>query len=123
MNELKIQTELVLNCRRLGGYGMKMQNKHIAGVPDLLLSLPHTGAVIVEVKVKGGALTPLQKLTIQSMRNGGIKTGWAIVEYIGNGNAVVWAGNDVDNFGIKGNSMAKERGGNWPIEYIINACK
>jgi hypothetical protein len=86
--ELKYQKELVNATRAAGGYGIKMNNRFLAGVPDLLLKLPQWACTYyVEVKHEDFKcvptnlrikLTELQRLEIKKMQAAGMQAGWAV---------------------------------------------
>lgn len=49
--ETQFQKDLIDEAARQGGYGIKMSNKFLAGVPDLLIKMPAwPSAVLVEMK-------------------------------------------------------------------------
>lgn len=84
MNELEIQSHLIRQIKIDGGWGCKMNNKFLAGIPDLLLAHPLIGTGFAEVKiVKSGGLvllTPLQKETLKRMRGAKMHVGVIAVE-------------------------------------------
>jgi len=51
MSELKLQKWIMDRVKENGGQAIKMSNKFIAGVPDLLIKMPGYPAIISEVKV------------------------------------------------------------------------
>lgn len=52
MKEIDIQRELVNEARGLGGYAIKMSNRFLVGIPDLLIKLPGMQACLIEVKIE-----------------------------------------------------------------------
>jgi hypothetical protein len=53
MREVAIQRSILDLTEQAGGYGWKLSNAYISGVPDLLLFWPHFAPVIAEVKYLG----------------------------------------------------------------------
>ena len=122
MNELRTQAVLAAACKDQGGYGFKLQNQYLAGMQDLYIHLSSHYA-IVEVKLKGGRLSKLQRNTIKRMRAAGVPAGWCVVHHVGGGVAHIWAGPDVDDVNTTGEPLVRERGGDWPISEIIKMCQ
>lgn len=69
MNEVKVQRHILELNKANGGFGWKLSNAFISGVPDLLLFVPGFCPVVAEVKYIGAkerdfdvqvGLTPLQ---------------------------------------------------------------
>lgn len=50
MLELKFQTEILKSARLMDGYGQKIAHRFKVGVPDLLMSMPGHGMVLLECK-------------------------------------------------------------------------
>ena len=50
MNELNFQKALIDAAKKEGGYGFKMSNRHLAGIPDLLIKLPEFDTALIECK-------------------------------------------------------------------------
>ena len=114
MKELDIQRQIVKSCKKQGGYGLKMDNRFVAGIPDLLLSLPICGPALIEIKVKGNYPTPLQKKTLADMREAGIAAGLATIKQESPGRFVIVMSN--------GHVLLKPRGEEWPVKEMIQNC-
>jgi hypothetical protein len=123
MNELEIQTKIVEAARKDRGYAIKMQNRHLAGVPDLLVSFNGTGPALIEVKISGSVLklTPLQRITLQKMRLSGVMCGWLACELPAPGEMVLHVGTDFDAVSVKQSvkTYYKSRGEAIPIKEIV----
>lgn len=74
--ELKLQTDIIKSVERMGGYGLKMSNRFMIGIPDLLIMLPPYAPCIIEVKDFGEVVdkfnlkvpvTPKQNHTLNLM--------------------------------------------------------
>lgn len=50
MKELAFQTEILKSARLQGGFGQKIAHRFKVGVPDLLVSMPGHGMVLLECK-------------------------------------------------------------------------
>lgn len=51
--ELALQTNIIKSVRSDGGYGRKMSNRFLIGIPDLLIALPPFAPILAEVKDLG----------------------------------------------------------------------
>lgn len=86
MNELEIQSNIARSMSDdYGGFGVKLNNKFVAGIPDLLLSCVATGPFFLEIKMIEGPngiinLTPLQAHKIAVMQHAGCLVGVAAIE-------------------------------------------
>lgn len=88
MKEVDYQKKIIDAVNSQGGYGLKMSNRFLAGVPDLLIHLRPYPTAVVEVKMLtspvnldtpmqlGHSITPLQRSTLLRMRKAGLMTGW-----------------------------------------------
>lgn len=91
MNELKFQKKIIDEVKRFNrlSYAIKLNNRFLAGVPDLLIKVPGYDPLFVEVKVgkmsrdhvvKIGT-TAIQRSTMKKMEQSGLKTAvWTLVE-------------------------------------------
>lgn len=70
MKEVDIQRSILDLVRDVGGFGFKMSNQFLSGVPDLFVVLPTFAPVLMEVKNEGEVkettirkvgVTPLQR--------------------------------------------------------------
>ena len=50
MKELAFQSEILKSARLMGGFGQKIAHRFKVGIPDLLLSMPGSGMVLLECK-------------------------------------------------------------------------
>lgn len=88
-SELQYQTHLVEAANRMG-FGFKMSNRFLAGIPDLFLQVTGKPTLVVEIKkwtslpklpvtpIESG-LTPLQRQTLLDMLKAGTKCGWLAI--------------------------------------------
>lgn len=123
MNELRTQAVIAAACKDLGGYGIKLQNRHLAGIPDLFLAHPEAGLAFVEVKLKGGRPTVLQEETIKRMQAAGVPAGFMCVQHVTGGVADIWTARAWDDVNTMGPPIRKLRGGVWPVIEIIKMCQ
>jgi hypothetical protein len=127
MNELDVQGLIVKDCKEQGGYAIKLSNRFVAGVPDLLLAMPMVGSAFAEVKLLKGEstvvlVTSLQVLTIKKMQKAGIHAGIMAVRSLGEGNYALYIAclMDEDIFRIRGyKQLTRRKGEPWPIGDVI----
>ena len=67
MRESEIERHLVWHVNRLGGVAYKFKSVNHRGVADRIVCLPGGQTWFVELKTKGGRLSPLQRLFAQDM--------------------------------------------------------
>ena len=84
MRESEIERHLVWHVNRLGGVAYKFKSVNHRGVADRVVCLPGGQTWFVELKTKGGRLSPLQKLFAQDM------------ERLGQRYACLWTKEQVD---------------------------
>jgi hypothetical protein len=70
-NELDYQQMIIDAVREAGGGGYKIEFKQRAGCPDLLLCMPEKDTLLVETKMAGNALSPLQQHTAKLLAKNG----------------------------------------------------
>lgn len=97
MIELDIHTRMVDAARDAGGYALKMNNRFVKGVPDLMIKMPTLPVVFIEVKFMdkeplqgwtiNDGLTELQRREIHKIQNAG---GYAGLAYVVRGAAGVF---------------------------------
>lgn len=58
MNELALQKDVVDLVKNRDGFGLKMSNRFLVGVADLLIKLPNWPAMVIEVKLNKKPLRP-----------------------------------------------------------------
>jgi hypothetical protein len=84
MKELEFQTLVRKAVEREGGFGLKMSNRFLVGVPDLLVHLPGAPTMVLEAKFSKVAstvrpyrleLSPRQSLTLRQMAGAGMVAG------------------------------------------------
>lgn len=83
MNELQFQRLTCKAVQSAGGFATKLSHRFLVGIPDLLIKLPHTAAMLVEVKtdkrpVKNLYLldiTPRQAQVLRSADSAGMMAG------------------------------------------------
>jgi hypothetical protein len=129
VTELDIQAKIIKSVKNLGGYGFKTDSKHIAGLPDLFLSMINVGGAFVEVKflptIKSSlTLTVLQRDTLRRMQSAGMSCGWLAVVKIDQDYAL-YASNDHQVLRLHQQYflMNKLKGTEWPIPAIILAMR
>jgi hypothetical protein len=84
MRESEIERHLVWHVNRLGGVAYKFKSVNHRGVADRIVCLPGGQTWFIELKTKGGRLSPLQRLFAQDM------------ERLGQRYACLWTKADVD---------------------------
>ena len=84
MLESEIERHLVWHVNRLGGVAYKFKSVNHRGVADRVVCLPGGQTWFVELKTKGGRLSPLQRLFAQDM------------ERLGQRYACLWTKEQVD---------------------------
>lgn len=130
LSELQIQAEIVKSCNKIG-YGQKMSNKNLAGVPDLFLAINHFGNAFVEIKLLTMnsdlvLLTKLQSETIKKMQRAGIWAGVAAIRDLDRGNFEVYTTTNCDeatHLGPHFSMSFKNRGKEWPILALIYSMR
>jgi len=68
MKEKEIEAYFVWAIERLGGKSYKFTSPAHKGVSDRIACLPDGRTIFVELKTKGGRLSPLQKLFAEEMK-------------------------------------------------------
>ena len=68
MTEKEIETYFIWTVERLGGQTRKFKSMNNRGVSDRIACLPNGQTWFVELKTKGGRLSPLQKLFAGEMQ-------------------------------------------------------
>jgi len=126
--ELDMQEKLVDAVKKVeGGYGFKLSNKFLAGIPDLFLSTPSVGPVLLEVKMVEGPeqlvlLTPLQRHVIIRLKAAGTAAGIIVIrpeEEFRRYTAYVTTDHDVVRVNKDMAKFVKVVGEPWPIEYMM----
>lgn len=138
-HETALQSDLIAAARAEGGYGQKLSNRFVSGIPDLLLQLPGMCTRIVECKcavlpVKLTTpikleLTALQRRTLRDMRAAGAFAGWFLIVTTthdrnppcywvltgANPDVETVTRQEIDQFGL-----IKKRGSPWPISKMLS---
>lgn len=103
-NETFYQRQLIDAAETLGGYGQKLSNRFLAGVPDLMLQVPASPTLIAEVKQKEVTdttklvrveLTKLQHDKLTRHQKAGGHAGWIMVAHTRYGEKWVMASTDL----------------------------
>lgn len=129
VGELEYQSVLVDSVKKEGGYGFKMNHKFLSGIPDLFLSHPKQGSVLIEVKVlepgqRTVLVSPIQAETIRRLRLAGTRCGVAAIRAGTPGVATIYMTDDHtknildDSFVI----LEKKYGELWPILEMMKIC-
>ena len=135
--ELLLQRNLIKATETLGGYGLKLSNRFLIGIPDLLLHVPGYSTSLIECKfttipklaktpVKV-ALTPLQRDTIRQMQKAGMKAGWCLFvadregpnpnfHYVLASTVLV---DSVTQDNLVSDALVRKRGTPWPVKEIV----
>ena len=131
-SELDFQEDLVEAVKKVkDGYGFKMSNKFLAGIPDLFLTTPSVGPVMLEVKVIDGPeqlvlLTPLQRHSIIRLKAAGMAAGVCAIrredEYR-KYTAYVTTDHEVCRVNSEMTKFTKVIGSPWPIEAMMEAVR
>lgn len=67
--EKHVEQRLITGVKRLGGYSFKWSSQNVRGVPDRVVVLPGPVVWFIELKKKGGRLSPLQKQFMAKMHD------------------------------------------------------
>jgi len=105
-SELKYQKQLVDVAKSNGGYGLKMNNRFVGGIPDLLLKVKEWHfTYFIEIKHEDFKrvpntvklkLTPLQRIEIKKMQDAGMFAGWAVFITQNGKDPIVVSGSNYD---------------------------
>jgi len=68
MKEKEIEAYFVWAIERIGGKSYKFTSPAHKGVSDRIACLPDGRTIFVELKTKGGRLSPLQKIFAEEMK-------------------------------------------------------
>ena len=68
MKEKEIEVYFVWAIERIGGKSFKFTSPSHRGVADRIACLPNGKVIMVELKTKGGRLSPLQKIFAADMK-------------------------------------------------------
>ena len=68
MKEKLIEAHFVWAIERIGGKSYKFMSPAHKGVADRIACLPDGRTIFVELKTKGGRLSPLQKIFAEEMK-------------------------------------------------------
>lgn len=79
MRELEFQSILVRAANSCNGYGLKLANRHVSGVPDVIIKLPTQPVVFIECKKANLGLSQIQRVTIRKMQRAGMFVGWVVL--------------------------------------------
>ena len=78
MSEQKHQASIIKKLEKEGYYVLKLVKTNKNGIPDLLALKKNEEPLFIEVKVKNGKVSELQKFRIKELKDQGFK---AIVDY------------------------------------------
>ena len=92
MRESEIERHLVWHVNRLGGVAYKFKSVNHRGVADRVVCLPGGQTWMIELKTKGGRLSPLQKMFAFQMQQ------------LGQRYACLWTKEAVDQWAEKAQS-------------------
>ena len=131
MDELKFQARLIKETKDAGGWGVKMANRHIGGIPDVVLkSLAYKVPYFIECKRHGEKiavngrtlpvkLTGLQRETLRRMRGAGLMVGWMLLYEVGR-EKYIFAGADIEVKNITFEQPFRVDGRkNWPVDSLL----
>ena len=74
MRENKLQAECIKDAKKIGAWAIKVKAIGRRGFPDLLVIFPGGQVIFVEMKIKGGRLSPSQRIVIRMLRKFGVPT-------------------------------------------------
>ena len=132
VKEVDLQSRLVEEARRTGGYALKMSNRFVVGVPDLLIQLPGLPTVLVECKAQtlpAKPETPFrlglsrhQSASIDHINESGGNAGWCL--FVPKENGAYWlpVGRepvDLIPQAALASCLFKARGEAWPVEAVV----
>jgi hypothetical protein len=69
--ESDIETYLINEIKKLNGLCLKWPPNKQKGVPDRIAIIPGYGTVFIELKRKGGKISPIQKFMINKIKKAG----------------------------------------------------
>lgn len=114
MSEQQMQNLIISDTKKLGGFAFKLSNRFTVGIPDLFISLPNYGMVLIECKfiskfpVKKSnidiKLTPKQRQIIRKIQQSDGQAACVIGYKFKHKNRNVWAFHverDPDKLSIK----------------------
>ena len=134
MKEINFQSHLITAAKSAGGYGLKMANAYMAGIPDLMIKLPAYSVTIIECKIirvkeikmgrsYANQITPIQATILGDMEEAGIVVGLVVlIEEKSNFKDKiirVLRNYNIDKIHLGYNPILKEFRQPWPIEKII----
>lgn len=127
MLELVFQRHLIDALRRADGFGFKLDNKYMSGVPDLLLCHPNYGPVFIETKViKPNTdiilITPLQSETLKKLRHADCNVGIVILVSTDKAaNYSILVSRDIKSTKLNNSyvTLNKMYGEKWPVLEIL----
>lgn len=133
-SELLYQRRLIVEVRKVGGFGVKLSNQFRSGVPDVLLSLPDAGPWLVEMKVcdrshQEANVSPIQHATMTDMARTGIDVAvvvcYTAVVPIWLHKLVVRADMEIDEMreGWTGWPSFRPGGAQWPVHEMFRKGK
>jgi len=89
MKEAEVEQHFKWAVEMIGGHTWKFQSPSNRGVADRIACLPDGTAWFVELKTKGGRLSPLQKIFGEQMRA------------LGQNYAVLWTKEQIDEWAYR----------------------
>lgn len=134
-SELYFQKQLINAAVEMDGYGQKLSNRFIVGVPDLLLQVPGWRTTLVEAKqhffvpnpkIIHIDLTKIQEDRLKRHTRSGGDAGWAMVAHSKDGQKWVMASRNLsiltfDANEYKANSCHMQRNEPWTkaLKYLL----
>lgn len=124
--ELDLQSAIVDAANKAGIYGTKINQKYLAGFPDILLITKETGSVFIEVKKleKNSTvvlLSPIQVRILTKMKIAGAKLGVMTLTYLSAGNYQIWVTKETDRVRLDASykRFDKVLQKDWPLQEIL----
>jgi hypothetical protein len=131
MSELYFQSQIIEDAKAFNKYtfGLKMNNRFVSGIPDLMIKVPKYDALFIEAKsvrlnskrIINIHTTSLQRSTLRLMERAGF---WVEVwVLVGTGDRLVLVRSTWDTTELAFDDceiIERPRGQRWPIEYLLS---
>lgn len=135
--ETDIQRQLINSAEETGGYGLKLSNRFIVGVPDLILAMPIPPMYsFIEMKkddwpktsdVVTWGVTKIQENTLVTMQNAGLRAAMGIAIKHPEMGWTAWFTKHITTKCMVRKKVYElecvvKENGQWPIESILRMC-
>lgn len=130
MSELKFQSQIIDDAKAFNKntFGLKMNNRFISGVPDLMLKVPGYDVILIEAKLirptSKGVIhvntTDIQRAMMRLMYRAGFRVEVWVAVGIEDKHYLVRTTYNVTSLNIGDCELiGRIRGSKWPIEYLL----